>query len=417
MRIVLLQAALGEVLQAVGQFLDILLLAHGFWRVLTRHILYDTTRLDDADSQFVGVALSRFIDEARHQFLEAPQLRQRALRYVQRVGVWMADHLPETHRMLRGLRRYLSHRGVTDATCRIVHYTLECLLVVRIYHQSEVSYDVLDFLALVERQTAIHAVRERLLAKLLLEHAALCVGAVENGKVRVGQTLLAVQLLDLVGHYHRLLRIAVGLIDAQRLARLVLGEHLLRYATHVLLYQAVGRLYYGLRRTVVLFQFEDLRPAERLSEVQYVVYLRPAERVDALRIVAHHTHLAMLQSQLHHDAVLRVVRILILIHQDVFESVLILRQNVRMLLEENVSVEQQIVEVHRIRLLQSVPVVLVDVTHLRDACRAVGLIHLRIGSIASRCHQSVLGIADAALHRGRLIHLLVQSHLLDDAAQ
>ena len=59
---------------------------------------------------------------------------------------------------------------------------------------------------------------------------------------------------------------------------------------------------------------------------------------------------------------------------------------------------------------------LVDITYLWDVCLAVGLIHFRIGAVAGRSHQTVLGIADAVLYGGRLIHLLVQSHLLDDGA-
>ena len=210
----------------------------------------------------------------------------------------------------------------------------------RIHHHSKISNNVLDFLTLIERESPIDTVRHIAFTEHLFKHTALCIGAVKDGKVGVGESFLASQFCNLVGHDLCLFCIAVGLIETYAFTFLILREYILWNATHILLYQAVGRLNDGLCRAVVLFQFENLGPIKHLREVEDIVDLCATEGVDALGIVTHHAHLSMMNPQLHHDAVLRVVGILVLIHKDELELVLVFCQYLGMLLKQYISVEQ-----------------------------------------------------------------------------
>ena len=62
---------------------------------------------------------------------------------------------------------------VTDATCGVVDDTLQCLLIVGVYHHAEVSNDILDLLALVEAQSTIDTIGNALLSHVFLERTAL----------------------------------------------------------------------------------------------------------------------------------------------------------------------------------------------------------------------------------------------------
>ena len=87
--------------------------------------------------------------------------------------------------MRRCRLQYLAHRCLSYSSCRIVDDALESFLVIGIHRQSEVGDDILYFLALIERQPTINAVRHCLLAKRILKHTALCIRAVQDSKIRI----------------------------------------------------------------------------------------------------------------------------------------------------------------------------------------------------------------------------------------
>ena len=72
--------------------------------------------------------------------------------------------------------------------------------------------------------------------------------------------------------------------------------------------------------TVVLFELEDAQGGVGVLEVQYVLYVRATERVDALCVVANHGEAVAVAAQFRDDAVLREVGILVLVDQYVSEN-------------------------------------------------------------------------------------------------
>ena len=185
----------------------------------------------------------------------------------------------------------------------------------------------------------------------------------------------------------------------------------------VLFYQTVGCRNDCLGGAVVLFQFKDLRARIYFCEIQYVVNIRSPERINALCIITHHTDVPVLLGQLEHDTVLGEVRVLILVHQDVTELRLITGKHIRMIAEKQESVEQQIIEIHCIRLPATLPVTAVNIAYGRHLGSTVAFVSLFIVGIARRRHKVILGIGNAGLHRPRFVHLFIQPHLLDDRAQ
>ena len=314
-----------------------------------------------------------------------------------------------------GIDDFAQRRG-SDASRRIVDDAFEGFFVVRIGNQTEISYNVLNLFALVERLPPIDAIGYHPFAQRLFENAALGIGTVKDGEVRPGALSAAVQLIDFVGHNLPLFHIAVSPKDAQCVASFFFRKDFFPNLILVFGYQAIGRLDNGLRRTVVLFQLKDARAGKSFGEGQDVVNVRPTERVDALRVVAHHADVPVLGSQLKHDAVLGKVGVLILVHKDVFEMLAVLGQHLRMVAEKQESIEQQVVEVHRIRLAATLPIALVDIAHGRHPSRLVSLESLAAVCVESGRDQMVFRVRDACLHHARLVHLIVQFHLFQDVA-
>ncbi len=384
--------------------------------IFARHnILADATLLDDGITQLVDIRGMRAVYERANEQPKVIQLSLRTLVYTQPIMLRLADYLPEANLILMRTVGNLVHGRGTDATSWIVDDTLDGLLIVRIGNQSEVSDNVLDFLTLIETQAAIDAIRDALLAKLLLEATALGVGAIKDGKVAILATILTLDALDVFRYDNRLFLITIGWLVLQLLTLGILAEHILRYLVAIMANEAVGSLNDGLGRAIVLFEFEELGTLQLLLKVQDVVDVGTTETIDTLRVIAHGTHTLLLLAELHHDRHLHVVGILVLIHQDIVETLGILAAYLLILLEKLEGQRQQVIKIHGIGLLASLLVSHKYLAYLWHLGTLVLLIDGLVAGIALGTHKIVLSHRNLGVNSSRLIILIAQSHLLDDS--
>ena len=150
-------------------------------------------------------------------------------------------------------------------------------------------------------------------------------------------------------------------------------------------------------------------------ESENVVYVGSTKAINALCIVANHTDALFVLCQLPHDRVLRIVGVLVLVHEDKVKMLLILGQDFRMLVEEQIGVHEDIVEVQRVSLPTARPIAFVDFARLRNLAGLVGSDNLRIVHVLSRQNEPVLSRGDMSQHGTWLIDFVVQLHIVDDA--
>ena len=232
----------------------------------------------------------RTLDEGADEQAEVIELGQRSLVHAESVVYRIAYHLPEAHMVLVGTVCQLHDSCGTDATSRIVDDALDGLLIVGVSHHSEVCDDVLDFLALIETQSAINAIRNALLSEFLLEATALRIGTIEDGKILIFIVFLTLDALDVLSHDDRLLLVAIGWLILYLFALGILAVHILRYLVAVVLDQAVGCLHDGLGGAIILLQLEEFGIWQLLLIVEDIVDVGTTETVDALRVITHGTH-------------------------------------------------------------------------------------------------------------------------------
>ena len=151
-------------MHTVHQFLHVLLTADALDGAVLHEVGHDAALLHHHAAQFIGIQLGGLLDEAVHEVVETIQFGKRALVDGKVIFGRVANHGPQTHATVRCGGHNLAHGGVANAACRIVDDTLEGLLIVGIDGQTEVGDDILDLLALVERQAAIDAVGNAILA-------------------------------------------------------------------------------------------------------------------------------------------------------------------------------------------------------------------------------------------------------------
>ena len=198
------------------------------------------------------------------------------------------------------------------------------------------------------------------------------------------------------------------------LAVAVVGPQGLALAAHVVLDDTVGGVQNISGGAIVLFQTDRFCPGENLLKVEDIFNRSTAKFVDRLVIVANDADVVGAARQQPHQMELRNACVLVLVHQDIAELRPVACKHLRTVAEKQKGIEQQIVEIHGIRLPATLPVAAVNIAYGRHLGRTIAFVGFFVVGIARRRHEVVLGIGDTCLHRTRFIHFLVQSHLLDD---
>ena len=247
-----------------------------------------------------------------------------------------------------GVRLEAGERGVADAAPGPVRDPLHADRVVRIVDHLQVRDRVLHLRALVEARAADHLVRDLAADEHVLQHPRLRVRPVED------RDLVTVHaLVDEAGDLGRdppgLGVLVLDLEDADRLPVAELGPEVLRLPLGVVRDHVVGRAKDGVRRAVVLLERHHTRLAEVALELEDVADVGSAQGVDRLVRVADDADVPVLLGQELEQAVLRVVRVLVLVDEDVAEGLLPALLRLGEALEHLDGEHQQVVEVDGVR--------------------------------------------------------------------
>ncbi len=330
--------------------------------------------------------------DQRHQFsqgLDGPRAQDLALAH-------QLARLPDRDPLRNGQALQFVHRDLADPPGRDVHDALEALGIVGIRHQPQVREDVLDLLPLVEPEAPNDDVRGDLAAQGIFQDARLGVGPVEDREVIQGVSAFGGQGANRADHEVRLGLLVPRLVEDERFAGRVLGPEGLALPADVMGHDAAGGIQDVVGGPVVLLQPDDLAPRVVLLEVQDVVEIRAPPPVDGLVVVPDHAQVPVGPAEEVDDLVLGVVRVLVLVHQHVPPEILVVREDVGLVTEEQHRQHQQIVEVHGMAGAQAV---LVEGVDLRRPLLGEIVGH---GGILTRRQHLVLGPADPRRHPPRV---------------
>ena len=265
------------------------------------------------------------------------------------------------------------------------------------------------------------------------------VGAVHDGDVPVGHALLGVDPRDFVRYPTGLLLRVVRRVPDDFVACAKCRPQFLGFAVLVFRDHRVRRVEYGLRRTVVLFEHDGFGVREVLFEVLDVADVGSTERVDGLVGVAHdgdpgwsdatcaaRLRLGLLAGvdarELSDEHVLRVVGVLVFVHEDVAELVPVVFADLRAGLEQLDGAHDQIVEVDRVGHGQPVLVFGVYDGHQFVDVAGTDLISALSGLVVAidrlelvlPCGQRVFAVGDLAEQHARRVPLHVDVEVSPD---
>ena len=188
----------------------------------------------------------------------------------------------------------------------------------------------------------------------------------------------------------------------------------LLYLIDILMNKRICGIDDGLRGAVVAFEFEQLRLRVDLAEVQYIAYVRAAEGIDGLRVVAHHADVVLRLGEFLDQQELDVVGVLILIDEDVLELLLVFLTRFGTGIEQTEHVDEQVIEVHRVRGFESGLVEFVDGRQLIHAGFTIFAEQVGAHPIFAGTDPAVLRHRDTAEDVGGFVDLLIETTLFAD---
>ncbi len=198
-----------------------------------------------------------------------------------------------------------------------------------------------------------------------------------------------------MGHPGRLVLLVLGVVPHHELAAHLFGPQRLGLAHGVVGDHGVGGMEDGLGGAVVLLQHDGGGIGKGLLELQDVGDVGPSEPVDGLVAVPHHADVAVHPAEHEHQLVLGPVGVLVLVHQQVAEALLVVAQDLGVGLEQVHRHHQEVVEVHGAGRQQPLLVLLV---HVGDAALVDGVGR---APVRLEVHQLVLGLTDHGMDAAR----------------
>ena len=204
-------------------------------------------------------------------------------------------------------------------------------------------------------------------------------------------------------------------VKQQRLSLATVRVYTFLYLLAVVGNQAIGCIYNHLCRTVVLLQFEYPCTAVTFGKTKDIAYISSAERVYTLRIIAHHTNCLARLCQLPHNAPLSIVRVLILIDQDIAEAFGITFEDIGVLFEKTISINQQIVKVHSICQAATLAIPLVYIVCRRNLGLFVIISQALVVLVIKGRYEPAFCCRYTFGNGIGLVYLVIELHLLYNA--
>ncbi len=263
-------------------------------------------------------------------------------------------------RQIQRLERF--HKPFADAPCGNVNDPSEADIVVRAQHQLQIRERVLDFLPLVKTNAADDLVGDACATQRVFQRARLRVGAVQH-RHGVFHVVVKRRTRGACDEFCLVQVIPGAVVENLRAAR-ALGVEPFVLAIAILRDDGGRRIKDDLRGAVVPLETHDMRLWKIVLEVENVAEVCAAPFVDRLVGVANHAEIPMLPCQALNQQILRAVGVLILVDHQEPELVAVAFADGFGLLEQLHSLQQEVVEVERIRLPQCLHVQRVQLADL-----------------------------------------------------
>ncbi len=276
----------------------------------------------------------------------------------------------------------------------------------RVRHKPQICDDVLDLLTVVKPGSAHDLVRDIRVHQLVFQNARLGMDPVEHDLIRE-TTPLPLEFQDIPNHILGFRGFIVRVIKLDFRPALFLSPKRLGLAPSIVLDQMICRIKNHGRRAVILFHAD--RPGFRIIrlKIQDIFDIGPAPRVNGLVRIPDHGDLTPRRSKKLHKTVLRVVRVLVFVDQNVLETVLPGLKNRRHSVKKCDGLHDQIAEITCLEFFHLLFVEFVDLSH-GILIKVLGLF-----GILKRRQEIILRTLDLLAHAFGMDFFFIKTELFD----
>ena len=245
-------------------------------------------------------------------------------------------------------------------------------VVVGVRDEAQVRDEVLHLGALEERRPAGHVVGDAQQAQRLLEGARLEVAAIEDRELVPLRLRLRLHVRDLGRDLLRFRLVVLALDDADRRTVRVLAPELLLEEVLVVRDHRVRGTQDARAAAVVLLELHDAQRGVVARELAQILGVGAAPRVDRLVVVADRGERAALAGERLQQAVLRVVRVLVFVDEEIADALAPRAAQLGVRFEQRHRQANKIVEVDRVERGEPTLVLRVQLGDLQLARRRRG---------------------------------------------
>ena len=164
----------------------------------------------------------------------------------------------------------------------------------RIINQTQISDNILNFLALIELRSPHHGVGHATFNEHFFKNTGLSIGAIKHSHFAQLGAFLKLQLLHALDYEASLIPFVHRLIIGYLRAHAIIGPQIFRLAARIIFNYRISGIQNHLCAAVVLLQLHQLGFGIILFKVQNIADIRATPAVNALVRIAHHAQIMML---------------------------------------------------------------------------------------------------------------------------
>ena len=184
------------------------------------------------------------------------------------------------------------------------------------------------------------------LQQFFFEGTRLRIAAIQDRRIATAAPL-AHPLTDAIDHIGGLVHFGVGRIQIDVLTFAGIGPQLLAQPVAVMRDHRIGGIQDGAGGTVILFKANGVRTWKITQEPLHVLHLRTAPTIDGLVVITHHKDVPGAACQQPDKSVLDGIGVLKLVHQNLPETMPVMRQQRRGIAQQFMRTQQQFGKVHQ----------------------------------------------------------------------
>ena len=227
------------------------------------------------------------------------------------------------------------------------HHAAEGGLVARVEREFQERRDIFDVRLLEKAQSARHLERDSATGQFELDFHRMKMRAVEHSHLAELETL-TVQFEDLLRDVGRLVVVGRRLGQCRASALLAPRAQVFFELARVAFDRRIGHVENSGDTAVIRLDAVGLRTRIAVGKFEDVFEIRPAPRIDRLRVVTDHHDVPVLRPEHVHQLGLHEVGILVFVDQHMTELLAVVLPDFRMLAQQLVRADKQIVEIHRV---------------------------------------------------------------------